>query len=202
MNILSFNESYQEFKPLLSLVLFCSGCNLKCYHCFNYDYVTDDNVYTRDSLDIISTNALSNPMIKGITFLGGEPTIWKDKLIHSLHYCKVNGLKTKLFTNGTNPNILRNILEENLLDSISIDIKTISNDFIINTHLDSYIMDHSIYIQLVLQSLDMCLNNGITPELRSVNLIEGNTEEVKQFVEKYYPELDLIISPDLYHKMK
>lgn len=202
MNILSFNESYQEFKPFLSLVLFCSGCNLNCYHCFNYDFVTDKTIEGVDSLDIISNNVLQNPMIKSITFLGGEPTIWNNKLIDSLRFCKVNNLKTKLYTNGTNPYLLEKIFEEELLDSISLDIKTISNNNIINKDSNSNIMNCYDYLKLVESSLNISLSYGIIPLLRCVDLIHNNTQEVISFLNSKYPQLDLIISPDLYYKMK
>lgn len=200
MKIVSFTESYQEFKPYLSLVLFSKGCNLNCYHCFNYEYINSKDPIG-DSIEIITKNALDNPLIEAVTFLGGEPTIWGYKLIKSIEFCKSNNLKTKLFTNGTNPLLLRNILSKKLLDEVSIDLKTIDLNKIINESNNPDIIDVNKYLSEVLSSLNILKLYGVNTCLRCVDLKEDNTKRVKSFVDKNLKDINLVISRDLYNKI-
>lgn len=198
MKIVYFNESTQEFKPYFSLVLFSKGCNLNCYHCFNYDSINTLPVKNLSAIEIISKNAIPNPLIKAITFLGGEPTIWGDDLIQSLSFCKQNNLFTKLFTNGTNPDLLNKILSNQLLDSISLDLKTINNPFIINQNDSFNSISSDEYFKLINSSLNIVYQSNIIKEIRCVDLIKENTDLVFNYLKEYFPKFNLIISSDVF----
>ncbi|MEI2422387.1 radical SAM protein [Arthrospira platensis SPKY2] len=201
MKIVYFNESTQEFKPYFSLVLFCKGCNLNCYHCFNYQSINSLPINESSAIQIISNNALFNPLIQAVTFLGGEPTIWEDELIDSLYFCKENNLFTKLFTNGTNPSLLDKILSLKLLDSISLDFKTINNKKIINQHNSCNIISTDKYFDLINSSLNLIYKSNINKEIRCVDLIKDNTNLVSNYIENFFPKLDLIISSDVFYSI-
>jgi pyruvate-formate lyase-activating enzyme len=69
-----------------------------------------------------------NPLVDGLVFLGGEPTIYGKTLLEVAQYAKSRyNLDIKLFTNGTKPDIVLEGLERGLLDFVSIDYKTIDN---------------------------------------------------------------------------
>jgi pyruvate formate lyase activating enzyme len=62
-------------------------------------------------------------LLDAIVISGGEPTINTD-LPEFLKIIKGLGYKTKLDTNGSNPQVLANLLERHLVDYIALDIKT------------------------------------------------------------------------------
>jgi len=97
-------------------LIFTSGCNLKCPWCYN----TELNKTIKKS-DISLVKFLSIAQ-KNIVITGGEPTIQKD-LIKVLRLFKKLGFKVKLDTNGTNPEIVKQVIDEKLVDFISMDIK-------------------------------------------------------------------------------
>lgn len=61
--------------------------------------------------------------IDAVVVTGGEPTLHQD-LPEFIKKIKDTGFKVKLDTNGTNPQVLRNLLEQKLIDYIAMDIKS------------------------------------------------------------------------------
>lgn len=120
-------ESFLDYEDHLSIVLFCYGCNIECSYCFSYNYITNsENIINRTAEQLIDENI--NPLIDGLVFLGGEPTIYPDSLKSIALYAKKNyNLDIKLFTNGTNPEIVCLGLEEGWLDHVSIDFKAVQD---------------------------------------------------------------------------
>jgi pyruvate formate lyase activating enzyme len=60
--------------------------------------------------------------LDAVVISGGEPTI-QDDLIDFIRKIKKIGYAVKLDTNGSNPQIIKSLLEENLLDYIAMDVK-------------------------------------------------------------------------------
>ena len=65
-------------------------------------------------------------VINGVTITGGEPTIQVDLEEFIREIKQKTDLLVKLDTNGTNPQKLEKLLDENLVDYVAMDIK---NDF-------------------------------------------------------------------------
>lgn len=61
-------------------------------------------------------------LLDGVCITGGEPTLRKD-LPDFIRKIKDMGYLIKLDTNGSNPEMLRQLLEEKLLDYVAMDIK-------------------------------------------------------------------------------
>ena len=99
-------ESFLEYEDFISLVLFCYGCNMRCSYCYNYSHITDRTKIMKGSItSIIDRNMTS--MTVSLVFLGGEPTIYGNQLFKiSKHVKSTYGLSVKLFTNGTNPQLV------------------------------------------------------------------------------------------------
>lgn len=63
------------------------------------------------------------PLLDGVVISGGEPTMQPD-LLAFMRRVKEAGFLVKLDTNGNRPDIVRQILDENLVDYIAMDLKT------------------------------------------------------------------------------
>ena len=61
--------------------------------------------------------------LDGIVFSGGECTIWGHRLINDIYYTKSLGYKIKVDTNGSNPGVIRHLLENKMVDYIALDFK-------------------------------------------------------------------------------
>ena len=58
--------------PGMRRVFFSQGCKHNCKGCFNPDTHSFDGGEEKD-MDELIKDVLSNPMIKGVTFSGGDP---------------------------------------------------------------------------------------------------------------------------------
>jgi pyruvate formate lyase activating enzyme len=61
--------------------------------------------------------------LDAVVISGGEPTL-HDDLLEFCEKIKVLGFYVKLDTNGTNPALLRELIDNSLLDYVAMDIKT------------------------------------------------------------------------------
>lgn len=129
MQIVNFiKDSTVECSPFnWGLTLFSLGCNFHCKMCegYNYEKVTDPNNVVGNAIEIIENNV--TPMHDCVVFIGGEPTIWGEKLEAALEFCHKKGLKTKIFSNGFNNTLIEEINNKGLCDAWSIDFKGVNN---------------------------------------------------------------------------
>ncbi len=111
-----------EFHGNMSLVLFMSKCPLACRYCHNAELLEDN---TEKSFEEITQEIDSSAdFLDAIVISGGEPLVQTDAVIEILKYVRQIGLKTKLDTSGIYPDRLKKILDLDLLDYVSLDVKT------------------------------------------------------------------------------
>ena len=110
-----------EFHGNMSLVIFMSKCPLACRYCHNVELLEDDTEKTFEEMKSEIDNAAD--FIDAVVLSGGEPLMQLDALIELLTYIKGIGLKTKLDTSGIYPDKIEKLLELELLDFVSLDVK-------------------------------------------------------------------------------
>lgn len=111
-----------EFHGNMSLVIFMSKCPLACRYCHNVELLEDN---TEKSLEEIKEEIDSSAdFLDAIVISGGEPLVQTDDVIEILKYVRQIGLKTKLDTSGIYPDKIKKILDLDLLDYVSLDVKT------------------------------------------------------------------------------
>lgn len=111
-----------DFPDHISAIFFYNYCNIRCPYCYNKKVV-------EGKMPVISSEYVKQFLKKrvnkldGIVFSGGECTIHGDKLFEDIQYVKDMGFKTKLDTNGTNPVLIRKLVNEGIIDYIALDYK-------------------------------------------------------------------------------
>ncbi|NVM22410.1 MAG: anaerobic ribonucleoside-triphosphate reductase activating protein, partial [Desulfobacterales bacterium] len=121
-------NSLLDWPGHICAVIFLPYCNLRCPYCHNHQLVLKP-----DDLETLSLEAILERLrpfkdwIDGICVTGGEPTIHRA-LPALLKTIREAGFKTKLDTNGTQPEILGYLLDEKLVDSVAIDVKAPLDD--------------------------------------------------------------------------
>ncbi len=108
----------------VSFSVWFSYCNFRCPWCQNRPVIMGEKVLkvNIDKLvEIIEEHAW---LVDFLHVTGGEPTLQPVGLAELFKQVKERTkLKTSLSTNGSRPNVIRNLLKENLLDHLAIDVK-------------------------------------------------------------------------------
>lgn len=125
MNIYGYlPTSLIEWPGKVSSVIFTGGCNFRCPYCQNSELVGGlEKLNKIPWEDILKDLRLRKKWVDAVCFTGGEPTLQKN-LADILGDLKKIGFLTQLETNGSMPKMLKNLLERQLLDRITMDIKT------------------------------------------------------------------------------
>lgn len=122
MQIVGFEQvSTIDFPGTPAMVLYAGRCNLRCPYCYNYTLVLDDTGRGYTMEEIMENVRKIKSFIEGVVITGGEPTLYPDLGI-LIKAIKSEGLKVKLDTNGTNPELIKEVLP--LLDYIAMDVKS------------------------------------------------------------------------------
>lgn len=112
-----------DYPGHVATTLFTGGCNFRCPYCHNGDLVIGLNDIEPYALeDIFSHLQKRKGVLDGVVISGGEPTLQTD-LPDFIRQIKELGYLVKLDTNGTNPAMLRSLVEEGLVDYVAMDIK-------------------------------------------------------------------------------
>ncbi len=106
-------------------VIFFEGCDLRCRYCYNQKLL---EFKTRTDLEKMKETLREyKKFVNALVLTGGEPTLQPEALMELLKFAKGLGYKTKLDTNGNNPEVLKKALP--FLDYVAIDLKTRFPDY-------------------------------------------------------------------------
>jgi pyruvate formate lyase activating enzyme len=118
-------NSFIDYPGKISCVLFTSGCNFDCPYCHNPELANGCSTYSPFSTEKGVYDFLDSrkAFLDGVVISGGEPTLQKD-LISLCEKVKNMGYPVKLDTNGSRPQVIKELIDNELVDYIAMDIKT------------------------------------------------------------------------------
>ena len=124
MIIDGFNKlTLLDYPNNIACIIFTRGCNFNCSYCQNSSLIPnrkDKGIISED--EVLKYLKSRVKILDGIVISGGEPTLQLG-LISFIKKVKELGLKVKLDTNGTNPKVIKYLLDNKLVDYIAMDIK-------------------------------------------------------------------------------
>ena len=186
MNIAGYEKlSLQDYPDHMSSIIFTQGCNMRCPFCQNSTLIPLDAENLIDEKEIFEYLDLRKNVLNGVTISGGEPTIQKD-LKHFISLVKQLGLDVKLDTNGTNFNILKELIDEKLIDYVAMDIKNLPNKYGKTSGVENINCDN------IFKSIKLLKENKVDYEFRTTIISEFHTlEDILEIVKivgdsKYY----------------
>ena len=111
-----------DFPGKVACTVFLSGCNYRCPFCHNAELFggKTEEVMTEEAFFAFLRSRKG--LLEGVCVSGGEPTLTKN-LPEFLKSIKAMDFAVKLDTNGSCPEILRQLLTENLVDYVAMDVK-------------------------------------------------------------------------------
>ncbi|MBN1592817.1 MAG: anaerobic ribonucleoside-triphosphate reductase activating protein [Candidatus Coatesbacteria bacterium] len=124
-NIRGFVEvSFLDWAGAVCSILFLPNCNFRCPYCHNAELVLSPASVPRIPEAVIFPRLRQQKKwIEGVVITGGEPTLSPTlpDLLASLHKY---GLKVKLDSNGSRPEVLEDMIKRGLVDYAVMDIKS------------------------------------------------------------------------------
>lgn len=177
MNITGFvKTSFVDYPGKIASVVFTQGCNLRCGYCHNLSLLDINDASTSIlSEGILEFLAKREGMIDAVVVSGGEPTLQKDLHVF-IKELKAMNMLVKLDTNGTNPDILRALINDKLLDFIAMDLKAPLNKY-------EYITETScLNLSLVLKSVEIIKRCGLAHEFRTTLCPELEADDIARII--------------------
>ncbi|MBU0636002.1 anaerobic ribonucleoside-triphosphate reductase activating protein [Candidatus Micrarchaeota archaeon] len=163
-------KSVVDWRGKVSSVVFVPGCNFACDYCFSHQLISKPDslpkIHVSTVLDSLS-NRQNN--IKAVVISGGEPTLHGHRLIRFLEEVQARGLLTRIETNGSNPFMIRFLIENELLDSVVLDVKAP-----LYSKRYAETVNKTAVLSKVKRSMYLVMDSGIDYEFRTV-VIPGKT---------------------------
>jgi len=111
-----------DYPGRLAAVVFTCGCNLRCPYCHNPGLVEPPWTGEVEEGEVLALLAARRGKLDGLVVTGGEPTLQPD-LAPFLSRVREIGHLVKLDTNGTRPDVLKDLLARGLVDYVALDLK-------------------------------------------------------------------------------
>ncbi|HHE67573.1 MAG TPA: anaerobic ribonucleoside-triphosphate reductase activating protein [Candidatus Parcubacteria bacterium] len=151
-----------DFPGRVAATLFFSGCNFRCPWCYSSELVLPEKIKNQPKIpekEVFDFLKKRRGLLEGVVFCGGEPTMHKE-LPSLAKKIKKMGFLLKLDTNGSNPKMLRELVEKNLLDYVAMDIKAPKEKY-------SQITGGKAELKKIEQSIDFLILGKVDYEFRS-----------------------------------
>jgi len=160
-------NSFIDYPGKIAAVVFTGGCNLRCYYCHNFGILKSDaNVKNFD--EILDELKEQVGDIDAVVISGGEPTL-HPHLKEIIAKIRALGFLIKLDTNGSNPGLLRELVDGGSVDYVAIDVKC------------------SFDNENIVKGIE-CLGGRI---LQSINFLKSQTKVDYMFRTTLAPALDI-----------
>ncbi len=173
-----------DFPKHVSCIIFTPWCNFRCSYCHNPDFVLPELLkQKKDSIIpekwFFEFLEKRKGLLDWVSICWWEPTLQKD-LVKFCEKVKGMGFLVKLDTNWTNPEILKELIDQKLVDYIAMDLKhsTAKVKDVIAVDFDSKTLKNSI--ELVLNSwLDYEFRTTVVKGLHNEEDIENISKSIK-----------------------
>lgn len=193
-----------DYPGKVACMVYTIGCNFRCPYCHNPELVDETVENTISEGYILYFLSQRVGILDGIVITGGEPTMHGQKLFDFILKVKNLGFKVKLDSNGTDPEFLARVIDNNLVDYIAMDIKSPLSKY-------SQTVARAVNINSIRKSIEILIKSGIDYEFRTTivkSLIDiEDFEEIgkeikgakKYFLQKFIPTK--ILNPQFRRKV-
>ena len=147
-------------------IFWYAGCNMRCSYCYNPEIVLGKGKITfPEAISFLKTR---QGLLDAVVFSGGECLMHKNSMAQISEIKKL-GFLIKIDTNGSKPDVLKQLIAENLIDYVALDFKAVPNKF-------HQITQSDLFPEFE-QSLDILLQSDIQFEVRTTYHSELISEE-------------------------
>ncbi|MBU0647134.1 MAG: anaerobic ribonucleoside-triphosphate reductase activating protein [Patescibacteria group bacterium] len=207
--------SLLDYPGYLAAIIFTQGCNFRCQFCYNPQLVlpiSGDNFkytgfninndqsqedhleYKEDDLFVFLKSRVDK--LDAVVITGGEPTIHKD-LVDFIIKIKDLGFLVKLDTNGSNPEVIKELINKKLVDYFAMDIKASKEKYqqVAGAQVDWEKIKESVKI-IMTSNLPYEFKTTVVPEFFDQSDIQSIGELIaganKWYLQKFKSNIDLV----------
>ncbi len=152
--------SLVDWDGMVATTLYVSGCNFRCPYCHNSGLVLVPDQYetipVREVLDYVKEH---NDFLDGAVITGGEPC-FRRELPELAELLQAAGVRVKVDTNGSFPDMLESLIKRELVDYVAMDIKAPWDKY-------SMVAGSLVNITHIKDSIDLVRKSGIPHEFRT-----------------------------------
>jgi len=204
-----------DYPGKLAATVFLIGCNFRCPWCYNPELVLPEKIKKQTKIsekEFFNFLKSRKGLLEAVTICGGEPTINRD-LPKFVKKIKKLGYLIKLDTNGSNPQMLKKLIDNNSIDYVAMDVKFPKErypkikdieesigvlkenkvDYEFRTTVVPTLLDKKDILEItkwISGAKKYCLQN-----FRPEKTIDPKFEKIKPYPEKYILEIQRAISP-------
>ena len=150
-----------DYPGKLACIVFTPGCNMRCPWCHNPSLVenTDElELMTHESVFEFLKSRIGK--LDAVVISGGEPTLQLN-LEGFIRKVKELGFLVEIQTNGTNPEVIKDLIDKKLLDYVGLDFKVPADEY------GWLVPDHSDLFPEWERTFTICKESGIDFEVRT-----------------------------------
>jgi len=159
-----------DYPGKMAATVFTYGCNLRCPFCHNALLVTEESDGGISADEVLSFLAKRKGMLEGVCVTGGEPLLQPD-IEDFLKALKDMGYSVKLYTNGTFPKKLKDLVRKGLVDYVAMDIKNCREKYALTSGKPM------VDLSAIDESIKFLLSGEVEAEFRTTVVKNFHTEE-------------------------
>jgi len=114
-----------DYPGRLAATIFLCGCNFHCPWCYSSELVLPEKIKNQPKIsekEFFDFLKERKTLLEGLVLCGGEPTYHKE-LPDLIKKIKKLGFLVKLDTNGSNPKMIKKLIDNKLIDYVAMDVK-------------------------------------------------------------------------------
>ena len=196
-----------DYPEKIAAIIFTPGCNMRCGFCHNKEFVLPKEI-KKIKPSFIPQKAVLNFLesrkgkLDGVVISGGEPTV-QPNLKQFINKVREMGFLVKLDTNGNLPDVLKDLVNNGLLDYVAMDVKTTLANY-------ESLVGNLVKPDNIKESINFLKKGSVPYEFRTTVIDEIHTNELikemaelmrgadKLYLQKFRPETTL--SPEFENK--
>jgi pyruvate formate lyase activating enzyme len=137
-------------------ILWFAGCNMRCLYCYNPEIVLGKGTVSFEK--VLSFLQSRKNLLDAVVFSGGECLLHK-KILSMIAEVKKMGFSIKIDTNGSRPEVLQELIRNQLIDYVALDFKAMPSSF-------EKITQSNLFLPFE-KSLHLLIESGLPFEVRT-----------------------------------
>ena len=159
-----------DYPGKVACTVFLGGCDMRCPFCHNAELIDGTAPAIMETAELMEFLRKRQGLLEGVAVTGGEPLLRDDTAV-MLKEIRSLGYPVKLDTNGTHPDRLRYILEQDLAQYVAMDIKNNPERYAETAGL------REIDLGPVRESVSLLMTSGTEYEFRTTVVAQLHDED-------------------------